>query len=782
MSKSRFTIDVAIEFDRSAGQSTPAQVHLDFDRLLGTAVSKGLIDPHTIIVRRRLDGKERRYSVQFEETLYYRNQGWVAWLVDNPQAGGQWSLEFGLRAQNGRLAKAPYKPLVGVGDEIHYNGRRWHPINVPGMHTYPIAVDWDGDGLIDILSSSHYANTYAMPSSGVFFWRNIGTNAQPRFGTPMRLYADGVNQKNRFAETERFRPRRDFISEFYLKCDVFDWFGSGRSDLITCSKTGGIRVYRNLGELDATGLPMLELAQRIRPPSCLAPIAFYKSVRAVDWDGSGRPSLILGSMHALKQNWQLVGRFEQMVLMLNVGGSARRGWKFKTVPLAIAGGKIAPDTRKRKDWRTFSNFSGGRSYSYDVYDIDGDGRLELLCCHVGHLSGPVIDVWRNAGTLAKPAMMYDKILPWSSQYKGFGFRFVRDKAFNGCLLGSSTGIHYFKKTRNDPFDPKSFRDMGPLLGEGCKLKLEGFVRPCPLDVDGKGNMSLLCGDEPGFLTLVRNIGSRNRTVFARPKKITDRSGHVLRLNRESIIPDNDGEGNCGQLKPFVCDWDGDGNLDIIVAGNTNRILWLDHYDPETNSIRRMHELKVKGLVDPFAARKGPCVIDFDGDGRPELLAVNSLRQICLYRQGRGTQGRIVLEPPILLKYRDGRPLGTWSILSPGMAKKIREPNVCLAACDWTGTGSYDLIVSSYLQTFLLENVGSNRSPRFKRPKPLCQPDGTPVEISHHESHVAVYDWDRDGRLDLMIGGESGTIYLLHRDWITGVGSKIQLKGMRQCAK
>jgi hypothetical protein len=35
-------------------------------------------------------------------------------------------------------------------------------------------------------------------------------------------------------------------------------------------------------------------------------------------------------------------------------------------------------------------------------------------------------------------------------------------------------------------------------------------------------------------------------------------------------------------------------------------------------------------------------------------------------------------------------------------------------------------------------------------------------VSHHETSVKVVDWDRDGKLDLVTGGESGWVYYFNR--------------------
>lgn len=755
--------ELTIEFDKRAGESTPVRTVIDFDELLDGEA--GLIDPFTLVVTRQTGEARQSYPVRFGEDLFYKNRGWVAWLVDDPHKASRWFLELKMRAADGHLADPRYLPPVGVGDELAHNGAKWRPIDVPGYHTHPIPADWNHDGLIDILSRSHGANRFGMPMAGVFFWRNIGTNEAPRFAPPMRLYAEGVDEQQKFGGPRTFKPRRGFISEDYIDCDLFDWFGSGRLDLITFSRTGGIKVYRNTGALDAVGLPVLELAQRPEYPPCLAR-GRYPCLRVMDWDKSGRPSLMLGTM------WkgELNGRrqlLRQIVLMRAVGG-AKGEWEFQSAPLGRADGeKTFP-----QDWRKYSNFAGERAFYFDVHDIDKDGRPELLCSRRTN-EVPAIEVWRNIGTLDAPIMKFDRSLPWFTHDSGFSFRFVDDRAFRGCLIGSVTGgwgMRYFERVKADFFELDAFRDRGQLLGLGCDLKLRGYVRPVPFDADADGKMDLLCGDEPGHLTLVRNIGSKHRPAFAAPEAIKDRQGTPITLSDTSLSPRSRGKTYIGQVKPFLCDWDADGKHDIIVSGGTfDDIYWLEKYDPTTNRSAGRHMLRVKGGAErPFVLRKGPAVVDWDGDGKPELLAVSPSADdaVCVFRQS-NDDDRTLLEPGEPLRYVDGEAITIQNFLPYG--------NITLWPCDWTGSGSDDLIVASNHFTWLVENAGTNRKPVFKRPVRFAAPDGTPIETSHHENHAAAYDWDSDGRLDLMVGGESGTIYLFHRDWLSGITHKVSLK-------
>ncbi len=769
-----YEISLAIAFDRRAGATSPVRVELDFGRL---------IDPHTLVAKRHRDGRERTYPVQFDERLYYQPQGWVAWLVDEPAAGGDWRLEAEPRAADGGLAPAPYLPLVGVGDEIHYNGDRWQPIAAPGRHAMPLTVDWDGDGLIDLLCASHHANGLGMPWGGVFFWRNIGSNRQPRFAPPMRLYANGVNLVQREYRMYDIPPQREFISEDYLCCDVFDWFCSGHPDLVTISRRGGIKVYRNSGERDAAGLPALELAATVPFPPQLS-VGRYLQIKVRDWDGSGRPSLIIGSVfHDRDTHVQR----EQIVLMRNTGRDAATGdWTFSTTVLPISGARIGHDVRIADP--QFSNFSNHRALSIDVFDVDGDGMLELLCCHVQDLHSPILELWRNVGSVDEPAMMNQGQLAWSRAAMAFGFHFVHDAAFQGCLRATwydGFGFHYFEQVGSDLFAADSFRDTGALLGEASKVKHEGMVKADPIDTRGTGAFDLVCGDLAGYVTLVRNTGTAAAPAFAPPEPIRDAAGERVRIYRESILRDNNSERNCGQLKPYVCDWDGDGRLDIIVGNNTNRILWLEGYDPGSNRIAGRRELAVRGMADPFGFRKGPAAVDIDGDGRVELLAVDSLGRISVFHQGSGADGKLVLEPPVPLTYRDGGTLlnsdigralaDTDGVSFPGGLPSLwREPSITLAACDWRRRGVFDLFVSSNWYTFYLENAGTGGTPCFERPRPIRSPDGAAFKLSQHESHVTAFDWNGDGTLDLMIGGESGGLYLFHHDWLSGIAHSVRV--------
>jgi len=106
-------IPLTVEMDPLAGDPTPVRCTIDFGSLLSQSDGRRLVDPYTIVVTRDLDGVVARYPVQFDEMLLYGNCGWIAWLVEDPEKGGEWALEFRARGAGGSLLGPVLGPSWG---------------------------------------------------------------------------------------------------------------------------------------------------------------------------------------------------------------------------------------------------------------------------------------------------------------------------------------------------------------------------------------------------------------------------------------------------------------------------------------------------------------------------------------------------------------------------------------------------------------------------------------------------------------------------------------------
>jgi hypothetical protein len=91
---------------------------------------------------------------------------------------------------------------------------------VPGNHATPVIVDWDGDGLWDILSGSE--------TGAVYFYRNIGKLGAPKFAAPVQLVPEHVGT----GYNEFLDAGAEPVPGIRSQIAVADWNGDGKLDLL----------------------------------------------------------------------------------------------------------------------------------------------------------------------------------------------------------------------------------------------------------------------------------------------------------------------------------------------------------------------------------------------------------------------------------------------------------------------------------------------------------------------------------------------------------------------
>jgi hypothetical protein len=142
-------------------------------------------------------------------------------------------------------------------------------------------------------------------------------------------------------------------------------------------------------------------------------------------------------------------------------------------------------------------------------------------------------------------------------------------------------------------------------------------------------------------------------------------------------------------------------------------------------------------------------VDLDGEGIGDLISGSFPGELYLFR-GLG-QGRFA--PRQTIKDRDGKAINV------GGASTV-------FAVDWDGAGKLDLLVGTIEgKVFLIPNEGTARQYRFGPPRQL-QAAGQPIELAEGDVHPVAADWDRAGKLDLLVGTGSGRVL-----WSRNVGSR-----------
>jgi hypothetical protein len=144
------------------------------------------------------------------------------------------------------------------------------------------------------------------------------------------------------------------------------------------------------------------------------------------------------------------------------------------------------------------------------------------------------------------------------------------------------------------------------------------------------------------------------------------------------------------------------------------------------------------------------LVDLDGDGRTDILSGSWPGEIYFFRrQADGT-----FAAGVTLKGHDGKPLNVGSAAAA-------------FAADWDGDGAIDLLVGTLLgEVWLVPGAGKGKSLAFGAPRRL-EAAGKPIKLSGDAAPV-VADWDGDGKLDLIVGAEDGSVV-----WYRNAGSRTQ---------
>lgn len=109
-----------------------------------------------------------------------------------------------------------------------------------GTLPVPSVIDWDGDGIEDILIGNSDGH--------VLFFKNIGSNDNPRFIPKGNIQADGkdIHIQAGYSGSVQGTPESRWG---YLSPTVVDWTGDGLPDIIMGDITGNYTLYVNKGTL-----------------------------------------------------------------------------------------------------------------------------------------------------------------------------------------------------------------------------------------------------------------------------------------------------------------------------------------------------------------------------------------------------------------------------------------------------------------------------------------------------------------------------------------------------
>ena len=142
------------------------------------------------------------------------------------------------------------------------------------------------------------------------------------------------------------------------------------------------------------------------------------------------------------------------------------------------------------------------------------------------------------------------------------------------------------------------------------------------------------GTAEGTLHLLKNTGTAERPRFQAAQPLTTAAGSILAVESHAA--------------PLVYDYNGNGLLDLLVGDGAGRItLFLNTGSAGQPRFAPAGFLQAGGKVLKTAGAAAPLIVDWDGDGQPDLLVGESSGKVIFF-PGSPLNGK--------LNFKAGQPL------------------------------------------------------------------------------------------------------------------------------
>lgn len=192
-----------------------------------------------------------------------------------------------------------------------------------------------------------------------------------------------------------------------------------------------------------------------------------------------------------------------------------------------------------------------------------------------------------------------------------------------------------------------------------------------MDKDGK--LDIVASSFDGKIKWAKNEG---KGKFSKPVvlKAGKKKPAAKDLNNSSNVP----------MYPFACDWDADGDMDLVIGGFDGKVYLLTNEKGGMNGFAaKSQALKAGDKAIQLEGHACPAVVDWDKDGKLDLVCASEVGEVFFYKNTGTKDKPIFAKGKVILERVD-----------EGDAKKHKIPNdnFTLDVKDYNADGKLDLIV------------------------------------------------------------------------------------------
>lgn len=335
--------------------------------------------------------------------------------------------------------------------------------------------------------------------------------------------------------------------------------------------------------------------------------------------------------------------------------------------------------------------------------------------------------------------------------------------FNSLKNGSA---YYWRAKAVDNNGGESAYSVGSFTFKTTVVKFESDQSGANIYIDGNyGYLGRLLGSAPlevegitpgshfvafvkaGYEPVYKIVNVADPVVDDSSLSVTAKAEEWAKASR--IKPSASGAelfSTSGNSTPFVVDYNNDGLKDVIAGdADGNVYLYLSEEQLQEDGSKNV-VLVAKGAILNInvGSRAVPFVVDYDNDGKKDLLAGSGDGYIYLYLNT-GDDVAPVFTSATAIKDNSG--------------SEIKISNSAPNVVDYNNDGKKDLVVGGAEGTLrLYVNIGTDASPEFDAPA-LIKADNIDLNTGiNSNSKVFFTDWNSDGKKDMVVGGNTLNLF------------------------